>query len=292
MGQLDRDRANEVGLRRGFRYGIAMTDALCSHLFASDLAELSGDRAALQRVASELDRTPVLHIRLQHAPSPASIAALASQLGSLRPYPAHSMRTAPGFDAIGDFSAAAQPDDGRPRVPAFIESLHYDVLHDGLAGYGVLHPRDVPEGAVMRFVDMRALHAELSEAMKVEFAALRVVHHPRATAAQPRPPGFELPLSARHPRTQAGILVLPNLRDSAVRGLPEVEGRALVAELWARVERSAHQVQAVLCSGDVWVWDNLATVHDNPAFRRDRAREVWFLNVPAREAPAAYVAAG
>ena len=27
------------------------------------------------------------------------------------------------------------------------------------------------------------------------------------------------------------------------------------------------------------LWDNLACVHDNPAFPRDRERVTWFLNV-------------
>jgi hypothetical protein len=27
------------------------------------------------------------------------------------------------------------------------------------------------------------------------------------------------------------------------------------------------------------IWDNLACVHDNPAFPRDQARQTWFLNV-------------
>jgi alpha-ketoglutarate-dependent taurine dioxygenase len=199
------------------------------------------------------------------------------------------MRTAPGYPIIGDFSAAGLPDDGRPRVPTVSESLHLDVMDDGLAAYGLLHTRSVPETVVMRFVDLRAVYAGLSASLKAKLAHCSARHFPRATEQRPNPRGTVLPLVARHPRTAAAVLILPTPRDIRVEGLPKAEGAALLAELWSTVENSPHRFETVLRSNEVWLWDNVATVHDNPAFPRALDRAIWFLNVPGEGALAAAV---
>ena len=257
-----------------------MAAGMHMHIGLSELRELTDDPIGLARLKASLGQQPVVSIGLQILPQPAEVAALARHFGEPLPYPTDRMRTAPGFPIIGDFSAAGLPEDGRPRVATLNERLHVDVMDAGLAAYGLLHARSVPEAAVMRFVDMRAVYAGLPASLKATLARCSARHYPRATEQRPKPSGTLLPLVALHPSTRASVLILPNARDSRVEGLPEAEGRALIAELWAAVEDSPHRFQSVLRSNEIWLWDNVATVHDNPAFPRHLDRVVWFLNIP------------
>lgn len=253
---------------------------LCIEL--DDLDTLS-QRLEGRTLGQLLDRHPLLQLRPTRPPTPSAIAALARQLGNPRPYPRGRMRTVDADGIIGDFSAPALPDDGRPRTAAFIESLHLDVLEDGLAAYGILHSREVPAGAVMRWVDLHAAFNTLPEALKAELSNARATHLPRATEEQPQPMGTVMPLFVCHPRTGRTLLLPPNRRDSLLDGVVGAEGRAHVAALWAAIEQSSVRHENELHSNEVWIWDNLALAHDNPAFVRDRPRAVWFLNVPASQ---------
>ena len=49
--------------------------------------------------------------------------------------------------------------------------------------------------------------------------------------------------------------------------------------LWKRIETSPIDYAIPLRDRTLVVWDNIACVHDNPAFPRDRERAIWFLNV-------------
>ena len=63
---------------------------------------------------------------------------------------------------LRSFSAEARPDDGRPRIRAFIESLHGDVMANGPAAYGVHYSPLAPPTVPMHFVDMRAAYEALN----------------------------------------------------------------------------------------------------------------------------------
>jgi alpha-ketoglutarate-dependent taurine dioxygenase len=245
-----------------------------------DLAELARAPGALDALRSALDERLVIRIVAQKPIDPAGIAFLTRALGepALRGGP----RMLPDYDFIQDFSAKAKHDDGRPRVPAFIERLHYDVFDNGPAAYGILHTRAVVDTAPMRFVDMRAVYAALPEAIRSMLTAVTAAHFSRDPSMRSMHP-----LAARHPRTGAAMLLLPNLRDSRLDGLPEVEGRALCAELWRLVEASPARYESVMRSNELYVWDNIATVHDNPAFPRNAERVIWFLNVARQDEIAA-----
>jgi alpha-ketoglutarate-dependent taurine dioxygenase len=74
------------------------------------------------------------------------------------------------------------------------------------------------------------------------------------------------------------MLLLPDRVRGSVVGLERDESSALIGELWRRADESAARYERGLCSGDLYVWDNLSTVHNNPAFPRALARSIWFLN--------------
>jgi alpha-ketoglutarate-dependent taurine dioxygenase len=241
-----------------------------------DLAELARAPGALDALRSALDERLVVRVVAQKPIEPEGIAFLTRALGepALRGGP----KMLPDYDFIQDFSVKAKHDDGRPRVPRFIESLHYDVSANGPVAYGILHTRVVVDTAPMRFVDMRAVYAALPDATRSMLTGVSAAYRSRDPSTRAMQP-----LAARHPRTGAALLLLPNLRDTRLDGLPEVEGRALCAKLWHMVEASSARYESVMRSNELYLWDNIAAVHDNPAFPRNAERVIWFLNV-ARQA--------
>ena len=62
-------------------------------------------------------------------------------------------------------------------------------------------------------------------------------------------------------------------------GMDAAESSALTTALWTQLETLPAQYQVPLRDRTLVIWDNIACVHDNPAFPRDRDRETWFLNV-------------
>jgi alpha-ketoglutarate-dependent taurine dioxygenase len=255
----------------------SMPGTIGAVLELDDLARLSDSPAALRGLREVLDQRLVVRIVSGKPVAAAALAAVALSLGE--PARRGGPRMIPDYDFIEDFSAEAKHDDGRTRVPAFIETLHYDVFANGPAAYGVLHTRSVPAAAPMRFVDMRAVYAALPAATRDKLVGTTAPHYAPAAEAGAPYLRSEHPVAARHAGSAVAVLVLSNLRDTPLCGLPDAEGRALSTQLWQAVEASPARYQSVMRSNDVYVWDNIATVHDNPAFARSQARSIWFLNI-------------
>lgn len=242
------------------------------------LSELGASPAALTALRASLDRRAVVRIRTIKAADPAEIAGIVAALGEPETRGNGPMMV-PGSDILVNFSATARPDDGRARTPAFIESLHYDVMANGPAAYGVHYSRLAPPTVPMRFVDMRAAFKALSHDMRVKLTPLRARHTARARTDGSPTPWTMQPLLAKHPRTAEPVLLLPNRRDSRLEGLDDAEAAALTASLWEQMETLPAQYEVPLRDNTLVIWDNIACVHDNPAFPRDRDRVTWFLNV-------------
>jgi alpha-ketoglutarate-dependent taurine dioxygenase len=255
------------------------SDSLGFVLELNELVELTADPERFARFRKELDQLAVARIVLGKLASEAAVTALAGALGE--PEPAHTYGAdAPGVGEariIGDFSAPARVDDGRPRQRAFIESLHVDVLPGGWASHGILATRHVPAAEPMRWVDMRAVYRSLPADTQRFLQGLRGVQLGRATRAKPRPDAFEQPLIALHPHTHEPMLLLPDRVRGSIVGCPPDESRALIAGLWRTVD-AAPGLDLALRDGELYVWDNLTTVHTNPAFPRANDRSIWFLN--------------
>ena len=257
-----------------------------AELEIDDFAALAGDSSALAALQAALDRRAVVRIRAQTPVRAESVAKLAALLGE----PAargNPLALDAQHDFIQVFRSDPKPDDGRERVRAFIEDLHYDVFANGPAAYAVQILHDAPETTPMRFVDMRAVYASLPDDTKAKIEHARCLHVARAPMDGSRAPATLQPVAARHPRSGAPFLLLANKRDGKLDGLPDDEGRALHAALWARVEASPARYARVMRPNEIYVWDNLACVHDNPAFPRNATRHSWFFNIlRAGEIPA------
>jgi alpha-ketoglutarate-dependent taurine dioxygenase len=196
----------------------------------------------------------------------------------------------PGYEIIGDLSARARPDDGRPRIPAAIEALHQDfgVSFRGFSSHSILYTKDVPPVLPMRWVSLSAAYASLPDDVKARIGPLRAVH----ASGPDRTVGARRPMVLRHPATGQPVLHLPLRRDAAIEDVDDAESEALMKTLWEAVETSPARYEHVLESGDLFIWDNVASVHDNPAFPRDEDRVVWFLTVPCETKVAGYGRAG
>jgi taurine dioxygenase len=135
----------------------------------------------------------------------------------------------------------------------------------------------------MLWVDMRAVYRALPAELQQRLRSLRGAQHRRATRSAPRPAAFEHPLVATHPRTAESMLLLPDRVRGSIVGFDRNASRALLSELWRAVDDAGARQAHELRPGDLYVWDNLATVHTNPVFPRAQERSVWFLNVPCSE---------
>jgi len=255
----------------------------------NDLAALAADPSFRQEVQRLLDERGV--VRLVSA-TPVTVEAVVSMSHFLG-YPKGPYEPAekivPGSGFIRDLGATAKADDGRPRTPSFIETLHYDVAGSRPAAYSVLHSRDVPPPtAAQAWVDMRAVYESLPADLKELVTGRRALHGLLPTPNQPleAAPAFDgekasrRPLVVSHWRTGEPLLYLPKHPASTIEGLPEDEGRAVLADLWARAAASTARYESEMRSNDMVIWDNLTTVHTNPAYARDRDRQVWFFVIP------------
>jgi alpha-ketoglutarate-dependent taurine dioxygenase len=252
-------------------------ESLSVTLELNKLADLSAESALQQRFREDLDRSAVARIVLATQPSAEEIVTLARLFGELESPEVYGTPVVPN-SVVGDFSAPAKVDDGRPRQRSFIENLHVDVLQSGWASYGILHTRRVPPAEPMLWVDMRAVYRKMPAELQQRLRTLRGAQYRRATRSLPRTAAFEHPLVAAHPRTAEPMLLLPDRVQGSIVGLDLEQSRTLLGELWRTVDEAAACQSYELRSGELYVWDNLATVHSNPAFPRAHERSVWFLN--------------
>src|SRR5262245_14709433 len=199
------------------------------------LAGLSRDAAALASLRAVLDRRVVVHMQLGEPARIEEIEAIVATLGEPETRGRGPMMVE-GSEMLVNFSAKARPDDGRPRTPAFIESLHGDVMANGPAAYGVHYSGLAPETVPMRFVDMRAAYDALSVQEREQLAPLRARHDARARPQGIPTPWTMQPLLVVHPRTARPLLLLPNRRDCRLEGMDAAQSSALTAALWQRLE--------------------------------------------------------
>jgi alpha-ketoglutarate-dependent taurine dioxygenase len=260
-------------------------DAIGTHLHIGSCAELlSAD--ALHRLTESLLEHVVIRITADEPIDAALVSAVAHELGDPPSYAAAGAPFVAGHEIIGDSSAAARSDDGRPRVPAATESLHQDFggVYRGLASHAILHTRDVAPALPMRWVSQSATYTSLPGDVRSQIDRLRAIH----SLGPDRLDGARRPLVLRHPGTGLPVLHLPLRRDAAIEGMDDEDAAVLMSTLWAAVETSPACYEHVLESGDLVIWDNIASVHDNPALPRDKDRVIWFLTIPAKTKVAGY----
>jgi len=136
----------------------------------------------------------------------------------------------------------------------------------------MLHALELPpHGGDTQYANTAAGYAALPEETKREIALLKVVHSweasrrnlgvSPATEAQKRErPPVTHPLVRTHPDTGVKTLYL-GLHTSHVVGMPEAEGRALLARLLAHTTQPQFVYTHQWRRGDLVLWDNRCLLH-------------------------------
>jgi hypothetical protein len=255
-----------------------------------DYGEIVQNADAIAEMRALLDRYMVLHIRPEVELTKPVVGDFAFALGYPKDRrgtgrrPAVGPGVVPGYEFVADFGSTAKPNLPEPRIPSYIESLHYD----GINGYSMQANFNVPITTPNLWVDMRAAYRDLSATVKrivdTHFALHAVVPPPGTALADF--PDFDAntairrPLVIKHPRTREPLLYLPKNPSSRVDGMPADQGRGLLHDLWAHVNTTKARYASLIEHNNLVVWDGLGTVHTNPAYPRDKDRTTWFLIVP------------
>ncbi len=156
------------------------------------------------------------------------------------------------------------------------------------ATYSLLAAHEIPPaGGNTEFADMRAAYDALPQAMKSRIEGLVAEHsywHSRALGGGPepteeeragRPPAYHA-LVHVHPGSGRKVLYIAS-HIAGIRGWPADEARDLIRELTAFATRPEFVLSYAWRTGDVVIWDNLATMHratpfDDTSYRRDMRR--------------------
>ena len=167
--------------------------------------------------------------------------------------------------------------DGRPvdRSSSPVSNYHW---HTDKSYYAVppmlttLYAIEMPSaGGDTEFANTAAGYAALPPATRRRIAGLRVVFRWGAAFAEAgggaaaqatmreRPP-VDHPLVRTHPDTGAKALYLGN-HASHIQGLPEAEGRALLAELLGHATQPQFVYRHRWRAGDLVMWDNRCLLH-------------------------------
>jgi alpha-ketoglutarate-dependent 2,4-dichlorophenoxyacetate dioxygenase len=139
-----------------------------------------------------------------------------------------------------------------------------------------------PSGGDTEFANTALAYESLSAATKARLAALRVIFRSQYHPAQ-RP--VDHPLVRTHPQTGQKALYLGH-HALGIAGMPEAEGRALLAELLAHATRAEFVHSHRWRAGDFVIWDNCCLLHravanyDMTRWRRVMHRSVVRGTVP------------
>jgi taurine dioxygenase len=166
-------------------------------------------------------------------------------------------------DTLGDgkrlvVGAHWHSDDSFRAVPCSLTML-----------YGVAVPS---VGGDTQFTNMYAAYEDLSPAMKVRIAGLRVVHTydsprkgtriaTRSAEEMAAMPPVDHPLVRTHPETGRKALYMNPNRMERVLGLEREESDALLDELTAHATQERFQYRHKWRQGDIVIWDNRCTMH-------------------------------
>jgi alpha-ketoglutarate-dependent taurine dioxygenase len=147
-----------------------------------------------------------------------------------------------------------------------------------------------PAGGDTEFANMVMAYTALTEEIRQRIAGHRVVFCRRAAGAAPAPAALpdtmvDHPLVRTHPDTGAKALYLGN-HASHIDGLPELEGRELLATLLAHATQRQFVYVHRWRTGDLVIWDNRCLLHravanfDMTRYRRVMHRSVVRGTVP------------
>jgi hypothetical protein len=306
---------------RGGTYSLKpVNDGFAAVLETKDFGVLANDPTIAAELQTKLDKHLILHVRPEVMLTRPAVGAMAYNLGYPRdgrrmplnpPAPAAVSAPAqakPGADGYGgqpstqsgpaprrsseygefafiaDFGGPAEPTPTVARKPRYIETLHTDG-----GAYSVNATIDVPPASPHTFADMQAAYRTLPRHLKQVVERSHALHAGLATTSTPYDelPGFDArtalrrPMLLAHYRTKTPQLYLPKNPQSLIEGMPEDEGRAVIAELWAHVNTQRNRYMAWSGPNEAMIWDAHGTTHTNPSYRREKARVTWFFVIPS-----------
>ena len=260
------------------------------------------DRETLEAIRAAIDRYAVLVFREQQLTGAEQLAFAERFDGKLHRKTGASVlgKSRFGDEALTDISnldadgAILKADDRRRAYALGNRLWHTDAsFQDPPGRYSMLFALTVPPVAAdTEFADMRAGYDALDEEMKRRIAGLRA-HHSIAysrqtlgfefsTEEEAKLKGAEHPLVRTNPRTGRKALYLAS-HASRIIGWPVPEGRLLLRELIEHATQPRFTYRHAWRSGDLVIWDNLATMHRGKAYddtrHRRELRRVTTLNV-------------
>jgi taurine dioxygenase len=177
--------------------------------------------------------------------------------------------------------------DGKPtarRSPAANYHWHTDKpYHQAPPMMTMLYAVELPpSGGDTAFANMQLAYEALPGAMQRRIAGLRVAFRPAFDDSRP---GAEHPLLRTHPDTGRQSLYLGN-HSTHIVGMPEDDGRALLAELLAHATQPRFVYTHRWQLGDLVMWDNRCLLHravNN--FAVDKLRRVMHRSVVCGSVP-------
>lgn len=130
----------------------------------------------------------------------------------------------------------------------------------------IVYAVEVPKmGGDTQWANAYAAYEALSDEMKRRILPLRAVHRHGEEEQNPDEPAVH-PVVRTHPETRRRATFVSPQFTRKILGLPEEEGRELLAKLLAHVTRSDFVWTHRWRAGDVVVWDNRCTMHRREPF--------------------------
>ena len=260
-----------------------------------DLRDVTGG-AALDEIRAAMDRCAVLVFRDQLLGDDEQLAFAQRFDGTLHTKTGASVirRNRFGNEALTDISnvdesgAILRSDDRRRMYSLGNRLWHTDASFENPPGrYSMLSARVVPPVAAdTEFADLRAAYDSLDAAIKAQLDGLRAHHsiaYSRKTLGfefaedeERQLPGAIHPLVRQNPRSGRRSLYLAS-HASRIIDWPVPEGRLFLRDLIEHATQPQFVYRHSWRTGDLVIWDNLATMHrgkpfDDAAHRRELRR--------------------
>lgn len=240
--------------------------ALGAEISGVDLGEPLPDET-IGALTAALAEHQVLFFREQRL-TPETQAAFAARFGPLQRHPAYGTADAAGTVTVLEHTA---------EKPSRIEEWHTDMTFRPDPPLGsLLYAKVVPAvGGDTLWASMTAAYDALSEGMKRYLDPLEAIHSfahgfrhslaapdgARLEPAVAANPPVRHPVIRVHPQSGRKAIFVNPLFTTDIVGVPEPEGRAVLAFLWAHAVSPEFTVRFAWRAGSVAMWDNRATQH-------------------------------
>ena len=214
--------------------------------------------------------------------SPENLLDFARSFGKLDLAPPfdNQQSSLPGYPEIAVVSNVQEQGAAIGGLGAGELAWHSDMTYRRDPPVGcALFAREIPrEGGNTHFLNMAACLESLPPALRTSISGRRLVHDSRYTSAgTERVAGdsfaaVDHPLVITEPLSRQQSLLLGRRRQSAVIGLDDAEGKALLDALWEPADANRFTVTHSWKPGDVLLWANIAVMHRRDAFSSQERR--------------------